>query len=64
MAELVQNNINGFTFKVGSSDELALIIRNISNDPMILNNLQSGRDIVVDMKDNAKEIINIYGSLI
>ncbi len=64
MAELVQNNINGFTFKVGSSDELALIIQNISDAPMVLNNLQSGRDIVVDMKDDAKEIINIYGSLI
>ncbi len=64
MAELVKNKINGFTFKVGSSEELMILIKNISNNPIILNNLDSSRNMVVDIEDDAKEIIKIYEKLI
>jgi len=64
MKELVKNNINGFTFKVGSSEELARLIKKLSNNPTLLNNLESGRNLVVDIKDDAQKIINIYKSLI
>jgi glycosyltransferase involved in cell wall biosynthesis len=64
MAELVKDKINGFTFKVGSSEELMILIKNISNNPIILNNLVSSRNIVVDIEDDVKEIIKIYEELI
>jgi len=64
MEELVKNKINGFTFNVGSSEELMILIKNISNNPIILNHLESSRNIVVDIEDDAKEIINIYEKLL
>lgn len=64
MAELVKDKINGFTFKVGSCEELEILIKNISNNPIILNNLVSSRNIVVDIEDDVKEIIKIYEELI
>ena len=60
MSELVINNENGFTFDVGSKTHLKEIILKIINDPTILNRLKNSRDIVVDIKDDTKEIINIY----
>jgi len=64
MAELVKDKVNGFTFKVGSSEELMSTIKKISYNPMILNSLDSSRDIVVDIEDDVKEIIKIYEKLI
>ncbi len=64
MAELVENNVNGFTFKVGNSEELKNIILNISNNPTSLNKLQNFRDNVVDIEDDVKAIIKIYKELI
>ena len=64
MAELVKDKINGFTFKVGSCEELEILIKNISNNPIILNNLVNSRDMVVDIEDDVKEIIKIYEKLI
>jgi glycosyltransferase involved in cell wall biosynthesis len=64
MAELVKDKINGFTFKVGSSEELKILIKKISNNPTILNNLVSSKDIVVDIKDDVKEIVKIYEALL
>jgi len=64
MAELVKDKVNGFTFKVGSSEELINIIKKISNNPMILNSLDNSRNSVVDIEDDAKEIIKIYEKLI
>ncbi len=64
MEELVKNKINGFTFKVGSSEELMILIKKISSNPTILNNLDSSRNSVVDIKDDVKEIIKIYEKLI
>jgi len=64
MSELVQNNENGFTFKVGSKTHLKEVITKITNNPMILNELKNSRNSVVDIKDDAKEIIKIYNQLI
>jgi len=64
MAELVKDKINGFTFKVGSSEELRILIKKISNNPTILNNLVSSKDIVVDIKDDVEEIVKIYKALL
>lgn len=63
MAELVKDKVNGFTFKVGSSEELMTLIKKISTNPEILNNLDSSRNSVVDIKDDVKEIIKIYKEL-
>jgi len=64
MAELVKNGVNGFTFKVGDSEELKNIVLNISNNPIILNKLQNCRDSVVDIEHDVKAIITIYKDLI
>jgi glycosyltransferase involved in cell wall biosynthesis len=64
MAELVKDKVNGFTFKAGSSEELKKLIKKISNNPTILNNLVSSKDMVVDIKDDAKEIVKIYEALL
>jgi glycosyltransferase involved in cell wall biosynthesis len=64
MAELIKNKINGFTFKVGSSEELMILIKTISNNPIILNNLDSNRNMVVDIEDDAREIIKLYKDLL
>jgi len=64
MAELVKDKVNGFTFKVGSSEDLMSTIKKISNNPIILNSLDSSRNSVVDIEDDAKEIIKIYEKLI
>jgi len=64
MAELVKNKVNGFTFNVGSSEDLMTTIKKISNNPIILNSLDSSRTSVVDIEDDAKEIIKIYEKLI
>jgi len=64
MAELVKNLINGFTFKVGDSEDLKRVILEIVNNPEILNNLKDCRNDVVDIKDDVKEIIKIYESLL
>ena len=64
MAELVKDGINGFTFETGYSKDLTSLIKKISNNPLLLNNLQNIRDIVVDIKDDTKEIVNIYRELL
>ena len=64
MSELVQNNENGFTFKVGSKTHLKEVITKIINNPNVLNELKNSRDSVVDIKDDAKEIIKIYKQLV
>jgi len=64
MAELVKDKVNGFTFKAGSSEELKKLIKKISNNPTILNNLVSSKDMVVDIKDDVKEIVKIYKALL
>jgi len=64
MAELVKDKVNGFTFKVGNSEELMSIIEKISNNPCVLNALVNSRNSVVDIEDDAKEIIKIYERLI
>lgn len=64
MSELVQNNINGYTFEVGSAKDLKNVIENIINDPTILNSLNTCRDSVVSIQDDAKEIIEVYKNLI
>ena len=64
MAELVKDSINGFTFEVGDSKALTSLIKKISDNPPLLNNLQNSREVVVDIKDDTKEIINIYKELL
>jgi len=63
MDELVENNVNGFTFNVGNSDDLKAVIERISSDPTLLNSLKQSRSDVVDIKDDVKEIIKIYKEL-
>ena len=63
MAELVKDGVNGFTFRVGDKKDLQRVILKISQNPTILNNLKDSRNDVVDIKDDAKEIIKIYEDL-
>ncbi len=64
MKELVEDGKDGFLFKVGDSDALKKVITKIVDDPTILNQLQNARDKVVDIQDDAKEIIKIYKKLL
>ena len=63
MAELVSDGINGYTFKTGDAQDLTRVIKKIVADPEILNGLQQCRESVVDIKDDAGEIIKIYKEL-
>jgi glycosyltransferase involved in cell wall biosynthesis len=60
MSELVKNGVNGYTFEVGNSKELEKIITMISNRPEILNELHNSRDLVVDIKEDVKNIVKLY----
>lgn len=66
MKELVNNNINGFTFDVNNKKDLKRIINEIINNPLILNNLnlKENVDIVVSIEDEVKEIFKIYKDLL
>jgi glycosyltransferase involved in cell wall biosynthesis len=64
MAELVENNVTGYTFKTGNSSALKEVISDIVSNPTCLNTLQRSRDSVVDIKDDVKNIVNIYQELI
>jgi len=64
MSELVKDGVNGFTFQVNNSCALEEIISKISNNPLLLNGLVGCRNSVVDIKDDTKEIIKIYESLL
>lgn len=64
MAELVENNVNGFTFKTGSSSALQQLVSDISSDPTCLNRLQRCRESVVDIKEDVAHIVNIYQGLV
>lgn len=64
MAELVQDGINGFLFKVGDIEDLQRVISKISKNPELLNKLQINPNSVVDIKDEAQIIIKIYKKLI
>ncbi|PCJ18941.1 MAG: hypothetical protein COB02_09405 [Candidatus Cloacimonadota bacterium] len=64
MSELVQDGINGFTFSVGSSKDLQILIEKICSNPLLLNNLINSRDSVVDIKDDVQSLIKIYEGLV
>ena len=64
MSELVIDQENGFTFKVGSKIHLKEIISKIASNPTILNNLKNSRNSVVSIAQDAKEIIKIYQEVI
>ena len=64
MSELVIDQENGFTFKVGSKIHLKEIISKIVSDPTTLNNLKNSRNSVVSIAQDAKEIIKIYQEVI
>ena len=64
MSELVEDGVSGFTFEVGNSQDLEKIIRKISDNPTLLNELKNVRNSVVDIEDDVKEIINIYEGLL
>ena len=64
MSELVEDGINGFTFEVGDGQSLKRLIEKISNNPIFLNDLKSSRDSVVDIEDDAKEIVRLYKRLV
>jgi glycosyltransferase involved in cell wall biosynthesis len=64
MSELVIDGVNGFTFKVGNSEDLKNTINKISDNPTILNDLKNCRDSVIDIKADVLEIRKIYKSLL
>jgi len=64
MKELVIDQVTGFTFEAGDQDDLIRVIQQISEDPTILNNLQSCRESVIDIRDDIKELTEIYKGLI
>jgi len=64
MAELVENGVNGFTFKVGDKDSLKEVMKKIIEDPKILNDLQVDNKKVRSIEDDARQIQEIYKEVI
>ncbi len=64
MAELVEDGMNGFTFKAGDSEDLKRVLLKITNDPTVLNTLQTSRNAVVDIKEDARKMLELYESLL
>jgi glycosyltransferase involved in cell wall biosynthesis len=64
MSELVNDQVNGFTFKVGSKIHLKEIVSKIASNPTILNDLKNSRSSVVSIEQDANEIIKIYQQVI
>lgn len=64
MVELVQNGVNGFTFKVGDRESLKNVMKNIIDNPEVLNNLHVNGDQVRSIQDDVKKIQNIYKEVI
>jgi len=62
MAELVKDKKTGFTFEVDNSKDLEKLIYKISNNPEILNSLESGE--VVSIQEDVQKIRKIYKELL
>lgn len=60
MAELVENDVDGFTFKVGDKKALKSVMKSIEDDPIILNNLIVSSEKVRSIQDDASFIQEIY----
>lgn len=64
MAEIVKDNINGLTFKVGNVDDLKNKMKIILEDPTILNKLKPNRDSVRSIEDDASNMLSLYRDLL
>lgn len=64
MAELVKNKVDGFTFKVGNKDSLKNVMKNIIDNPEVLNNLQVNGVKVRSIQDDANYLQKIYREVI
>lgn len=60
MAELVDHEKNGFTFKTGDAEALKSILKRIEDDPTLLNGLHPSGEQVRSIEDDAEFIIRIY----
>ncbi|MDK2947555.1 MAG: hypothetical protein PWQ63_715 [Methanolobus sp.] len=60
MAELVENGIDGFTFKAGDRDALKVVMKKIEDDPTILNNLKVDDTKVRSIQDDACFVQELY----
>lgn len=63
MAELVHNNIDGFTFELGSTDDLYQKIQNIVDHPDLLLTLQPPIEHVRSMEEDAAFRMSKYNEL-
>ncbi len=63
MAELVHDGIDGFTFKLGDTDDLRSKMQDIVDDPQKLLNLKTPIEKVRSMKDDAAFCIQKYSEL-
>lgn len=63
-AELVQDGINGFNFKIGDAKSLASILEKIANNPSILNDIKTNIIRPRRVEEEAFEYERIYKKLI
>ena len=63
MAELIQDNINGYLFETGNIHSLKAVIEKIVAHPSTLNDLEVNPNEVVSIKENALQIKEIYQQL-
>jgi len=64
MAELVENGVDGYTFRVRDKESLKEAMKNIIDDPEVLNNLKVDEKKVRSIEDDVKHIQDIYEEVI
>ena len=60
MAELVDEGVTGFHFKVGEADDLALRLGALLEEPRVLDELYPDESTVKDVREDAAELEELY----
>jgi glycosyltransferase involved in cell wall biosynthesis/SAM-dependent methyltransferase len=64
MTEIIKDGVNGFTFKIGDPEDLAKIIKKISDNPSILNTLKQQITHPPRIEEEAFDYERLYLSLV
>ncbi len=65
MAELIQDGVNGFTFKANDTSDLIAVIKKLSQNPKLCTKLDKKRkSSVASIEDDVKKLKKIYKELV